>query len=90
MNTLTQNSWSRFWSWYEKHTTESLLITAIIIYIQIPHMVWNADLYLETGLNIARQNVILDFFFYGIDLIEVLPMINIGMILYSKLRSKKT
>ena len=53
-------------------------------------MVWNADLYLETGLNIARQNVILDFFLYGIDLIEVLPMINIGMILYSKLRSKKT
>ena len=82
--------WSNFWSWYERHTTESLLVTAIIIYIQIPHMVWNADLYLETGLNIARQNVVLDFFLYGIDLIEVLPMINIGMILYSKLRSKKT
>ena len=86
---MTQNKWSVFWSWYERHTTESLLVTAIIIYIQIPHMVWNADLYLETGLNLARQNVVLDFLLYGIDLIEILPMINIGMILYSKLRTKK-
>ena len=53
-------------------------------------MVWNADLYLETGLNIARQNVVLDFLLYGIDLIEVLPMVNVGMILYSKLRAKNT
>ena len=90
MNILTQNKWSRFWAWYERHTTESLLVTAIIIYIQIPHMVWNADLYLETGLNLARQNVVLDFLLYGIDLIEVLPMVNVGMILYSKLRAKNT
>ncbi len=79
--------WKEFWAWYERHTTESLLVTAIIIYIQIPHMVWNMDLYLEMGM-ISRVNPILDFFLYGVDLIEVIPMINIGMLIYSRIRNK--
>lgn len=79
--------WKEFWAWYEKHTTESLFITALIIYIQIPHMVWNMDLYLEMGM-ISRVNPILDFFLYGVDLIEVIPMINIGMLIYSRMRKK--
>ena len=79
--------WGSFWAWYESHTTESLFITALIIYIQIPHMIWNMDLYLEMGM-ISRVNPVLDFFLYGVDLIEVIPMINIGMLIYSRLRKK--
>lgn len=79
--------WKRFWNWYDRHITESLLLTAIIIYIQIPHMVWNADLYLEIG-SVSRIHPILDFFMYGVDLIEIIPMINIGMLIYTKLRKK--
>tara|TARA_B100000029_G_scaffold516416_1_gene629662 strand:- start:7158 stop:7403 length:246 start_codon:yes stop_codon:yes gene_type:complete len=79
--------WGSFWAWYERHTTESLLVTAIIIYIQIPHMVWNMDLYLEMGM-ISRVNPILDFFLYGVDLIEIIPMINIAMLIYSRIRKK--
>lgn len=79
--------WDRFWKWYSRHTTESLLLTAVIVYIQIPHMVWNADLMLEAGI-VSRQNFFLDFFFYGIDLIEVIPMINLGMLIYSNIRKK--
>lgn len=79
--------WKEFWVWYEKHTTKSLFITALIIYIQIPHMVWNMDLYLEMGM-ISRVNPILDFFLYGVDLIEIIPMINIGMLIYSRIRKK--
>lgn len=79
--------WSKFWDWYERNLTKSLLVTAIIIYIQIPHMVWNADLYLEMGM-ISHVHPILDFFLYGVDLIEVLPMINLGLIIYSRVRSK--
>ena len=82
------NKWTKFWGWYEKHTTESLLVTAIIIYMQIPHMVWAGDVYLQTGL-ISHIHPLLDFFLYGIDLVEIIPMVNIGMILYSKLRAKK-
>ena len=59
--------WTKFWNWYDRHLTESLFLTAFVIYIQIPHMVWNADLWLETGLNIARVNPVLDFLLFGID-----------------------
>ena len=50
-------------------------------------MVWAGDVYLQLGI-IAHHNPILDFFLYGIDLIEILPMINIGFIIYAKLRKK--
>jgi hypothetical protein len=50
-------------------------------------MIWNADLYLEMGM-ISRVNPILDFMLYGVDLIEVFPMINIGMLIYSRMRGK--
>jgi len=82
------NSWDRFWGWYDKHTTKSLVITAIIIYMQIPHMVWAGDVYLQLGV-ISHIHPVLDFFLYGIDLVEILPMINIGMLIYNKMRKRK-
>ena len=83
-----QSVWSRSWAWYERHITESLAITALIIYIQIPHMIWNADLYLEAGM-ISHVHPILDFFMYGVDLIEIFPMINIGFLIYSRIRKSR-
>ena len=80
--------WAKFWNWHDRHLTESLFLTAFVIYIQIPHMVWNADLWLETGLNIARVNPVLDFLLFGIDLVEVFPMINLGFVIYARLRKK--
>jgi len=82
------NEWDRFWGWYDKHTTKSLVITAIIIYMQIPHMIWAGDVYLQLGI-ISHIHPVLDFFLYGIDLVEVLPMINIGMLIYNKARKRK-
>ena len=82
------NSWDRFWGWYDKHTTKSLVITAIIIYMQIPHMIWAGDVYLQLGV-ISHIHPVLDFFLYGIDLVEILPMINIGMLIYNKVRKRK-
>ena len=81
------NTWDKFWVWYERHTTKSLLITAIIIYIQIPHMVWAGDVFLQTGI-ISYHNAVLDFFLYGIDLIEVIPMITVAMLIYSKIKKR--
>jgi hypothetical protein len=83
-----QSAWVRFWSWYERHITESLFLTAFIIYLQIPHMVWNADLYLEAGI-ISHVHPVLDFFLYGVDLVEVFPMINIGFLIYSRVRKSR-
>lgn len=81
------NHWSRFWGWYEKRILGSVILIAVIQFIQIPHMVWNADLMLQSGL-ISRIHPILDWFLYGVDLIEIVSIINIGMIMYSLLRKK--
>ena len=77
--------WQRFWDSYDKYLTAHLFITAFVIYIQIPHMILNADLYLGLGM-ISHINPVLDFFLYGIDLIEIIPMINVGMLIYSRVR----
>ena len=51
-------------------------------------MLWNADLYLEAGM-ISRVHPVLDFFMYGVDLIEIFPMVNIGFLIYSTIRKKQ-
>lgn len=86
------NAWGKFWKWYEDKILGSIMIIAIIQFIQIPHMVWNADLYLEAGI-ISRVHPAFDWLLYGVDLIEIVSIINVGMIMFSMLkkrRNKKT
>lgn len=82
------NKWNKFWNWYEKKIVGSLIIVAVIQFVQVPHMVWNADLYLEAGI-ISRVHPILDFFLYGVDLIEIISIINVGMMLYALLKKRR-
>jgi len=51
-------------------------------------MVWNADLYLEFGI-ISRLHPVLDFLLYGVDLIEIVSIINVGMIVYSLIQKRR-
>jgi len=51
-------------------------------------MVWNADLYLEFGL-ISRLHPVLDFLLYGVDLIEIVSIINVGMIVYCLIQKRR-
>jgi len=80
--------WCRFWKWYEKKILGTVIIIAIIQFIQIPHMVWNADLYLELGI-ISRVHPFIDFLLYGVDLIEIITIINVVMIIYALLAKKR-
>ncbi len=82
------NLWKRFWDWYENKILGSVIIIAIIQFIQIPHMVWNADLYLELGV-VARIHPALDWLLYGVDLIEIVSIINVGMIIYSLIKKRR-
>ena len=82
------NVWKRFWTWYENKILGSIIIIAIIQFIQIPHMVWNADLYFELSL-ISRVHPALDFLLYGVDLIEIVSIINVGMIVYSLIQKRR-
>jgi len=79
--------WKKFWNWYENKILGSIAIIAIIQFIQIPHMIWNLDLMLEFG-HVSRIHPVLDWLLYGVDLIEIISIINIGMILYSLLRKR--
>ena len=82
------NAWSRFWNWYENKILGSVAIIAIIQFIQIPHMVWNADLYLEFGV-VSRIHPAIDWLLYGVDLIEIVSIINVGMIMFSLMKKRR-
>ncbi len=82
------NPWGRFWNWYENKILGSVVIIAIIQFIQIPHMVWNADLYLEFGV-ISRIHPAIDWLLYGVDLIEIVSIINVGMIMFSLMKKRR-
>lgn len=79
--------WDRFWKWYQGKILGSIVIIAIIQFIQIPHMIWNLDLMLEAGY-ISHIHPALDWLLYGVDLIEIISIINVGMIMYSLLKVK--
>jgi len=81
------NAWTKFWNWYENKILGSIVIIAIIQFIQIPHMIWNADMMLEMG-TISRVHPIIDWFLYGVDLIEIISIINVGMIMFSLLKKR--
>ena len=44
-------------------------------------------MYFEIG-NISRVHPIIDWFLYGVDLIEIISIINVAMIMYSMIRIK--
>ena len=81
------NPWTRFWNWYENKILGSIILIAIIQFIQIPHMIWNADMMLEMG-TISRIHPVIDWFLYGVDLIEIISIINVGMIMFSLIKKR--
>ena len=81
------NVWTKFWNWYENKILGSIILIAIIQFIQIPHMIWNADMMLEMG-TISRVHPVIDWFLYGVDLIEIISIVNVGMIMISLIRKR--
>lgn len=73
--------------WWERRLTASLGFLVFTHLAQIPHMIWNADMYLQLG-NISRVNPVLDFFLYGVDLLEVPAIVAVLMSFIARLRHK--
>ncbi len=82
------NAWNKFWNWYENKILGSIILIAIIQFIQIPHMIWNADLMLEVGV-VSRVHPVIDWLLYGVDLIEIVSIVNVGMIMYSLIKKRR-
>jgi hypothetical protein len=82
------NVWNKFWNWYENKILGSIIIIAFIQFIQIPHMIWNADIMLEAGI-VSRIHPVIDWFLYGVDLIEIISIVNVGMIMFSLIKKRR-
>ena len=74
--------WNRFWNWYEKQLMGSLAFLLMVHVVQIPHMIWAADVYMHIGI-ISRIHPIIDFLLYGVDLVELLSLAQIIMLIYA-------
>jgi len=81
---------TKFLDWYERHMAKSLIISAIILYAQIPHTITAAECFFgdHDHTLIFGKNIILDFLIYGIDLLELIPIIGITLAIVSKVRHK--
>ena len=60
----------------------SLAFLLMVHVVQITHMVWAADTYLQLGI-ISRIHPVLDFILYGVDLVELLSLAQIIMLIYA-------
>lgn len=74
---------------WEQLITGSLLASAAVLYLQIPHTLSAADCFLSLGLGIIHYHPVLDFFLYGIDLLEVVPIVGVTLALIARLKAKK-
>ena len=77
----------RFLNWYERHITASLLISAVILYAQIPHSWWAVECVFGEGI-LHGHGMVVDFFLYGIDVLELIPIIGVTLAIVSKVRHK--
>lgn len=64
---------------YKNNLWISVSFVFAVHIIQIPHMVWNADMLLESGM-VSRVNPILDFILYGVDLLEIPSIIQVAIL----------
>ena len=82
------NPISRFLDWYERHITEGQLISAIILYLQIPHSWWALECIFGQGI-LHGHGVVVDFLLYGIDTLEMIPIIGITLAIITKVRKNR-
>ena len=78
---------TRFLDWYERHMAKSLIISAVILYAQIPHSWWALECVFGGGY-LHNHGMVVDFFLYGIDTLELIPIIGITLAIVSKVRHK--
>jgi hypothetical protein len=66
---------------------KSLIISAIILYAQIPHSWWALECVFGGGY-LHNHGMFVDFFLYGIDTLELIPIIGVTLAIVAKMRHK--
>ena len=80
------NPINKFLDWYETHFTKSLVITAIVLYLQIPHTITAAECFFGAEVGLFGGNPIADFFLYSVDLLEAIPLIGVTLAIIARVR----
>lgn len=79
---------NKFLKWWSRQTTTWIIIMAVIQIIQVPHMVWNADMMLEQGY-VSRVHPAIDWLLYGVDLVEIPSILIAFTTIAARLKVKK-
>ena len=78
---------TRFLDWYERHLTESLALSAFILYLQIPHTISAAEcIFAEGSIGLYGFHPVTDFLLYWIDLLEIIPLIGVTIAIIARVR----
>ena len=73
----------RFMEWYNRRMVESLAISAVILYLQIPHSWWVLECVFGQGF-LHGHGIVVDFLLYGIDTLEMIPIIGVTLTLIAR------
>ena len=83
------NPVTQFLNWYDNYLTHSLVLSAFILYLQIPHTISAAECFFAEGsIGLFGFHPITDFLLYGIDLLEAIPLIGITLSIVSRIKNK--
>ena len=69
--------------WYNRRMVESLAISAVILYLQIPHSWWALECIFGEGI-LHGHGIVVDFLLYGIDTLEMIPIIGVTLTLIAR------
>jgi hypothetical protein len=78
-----------FFKWYDRHLTESLALSAFILYLQIPHTISAAECFFDGNLGLFGIHPITDFLLYGIDLLELIPIIGVTLAIIARVKENR-
>ena len=82
------NPVSKFLTWYDRHLTESLTLSALILYLQIPHTISAAECFFDGNLGLFGIHPVTDILLYGIDLLEAIPIIGVTLAIIARVKGK--
>ena len=77
-----------FLEWYNRRMVESLSISAIILYLQIPHSWWALECVFGQGI-LHGHGFVVDFLLYGIDTLEMIPIIGVTLTIIARYKVGK-
>ena len=77
-----------FLNWYNRHLTESLVISALVLYLQIPHTISAAECFFGGDVGLYGFHPLTDFLLYGIDLLELIPILGVTIAIITRIKDK--